>query len=322
MFAASRISLALQQTNTRMKDRIKSFRAVTLLILAAGCVFPASVSLAQSAMMQKPALEGFCAVCVVEMKSWDRGRPEFASTYDGMTYQFPSAAIKGKFDSMPPKYVPALGGDCVVCYAKMGKRVPGDVRFSALHERRLFLFPSDAEKKMFLDDPRAFENVDLAAGGDCAVCLAKMGKHVPGNSQFTEVYQGFRYQFPSAAEQAEFRRSPAEYADATTKMGDDKMMNKTGIKSMDDGTNLVSIAGRGGCAACEHGIHPLTSPGELGLAINTSDGKIVVVEEAHKLYPEVYASRFKGPKIEVEGSIVKTAGKVSWLQPSKLRVVN
>jgi len=40
----------------------------------------------------------------------------------------------------------------------------------------------------------------------------KANKRVPGKAEFTEIYKGFRYRFPSADEQAAFRKDPASYA--------------------------------------------------------------------------------------------------------------
>ena len=71
-------------------------------------------------------LEGYCPVCILDANKWAKGSPEHQATYDGVTYYFPEEAIKGeKFLASPAKYVPALGGDCIVCYAKLGECVPG-----------------------------------------------------------------------------------------------------------------------------------------------------------------------------------------------------
>ena len=78
------------------------------------------------------ALQGYCPVCIIKMKKWVKGNPNIQATYDGKTYYFPSSEQKGMFLSDPAKYVPALGGDCTVCLAKMGERVPGTVHHAAL----------------------------------------------------------------------------------------------------------------------------------------------------------------------------------------------
>lgn len=159
----------------------------------------------------KVGLSGYCPVCVVEMKKWEKGNANFSSTFDGVKYLFPSQAIKAKFDAAPQKYVPALGGDCIVCYQKMGQRVPGSVQHPALHEGRLFLFPGAGEKAAFMANPDAFSNADLANKGECVVCRVKMNDSVPGSPEHTVVHQGLRYQFPSPAEAEMFRKSPGQF---------------------------------------------------------------------------------------------------------------
>ncbi len=107
--------------------------------------------------------------------------------------------------------MPALGGDCIVCYAKLGKRVPGSVNHAARYDDRLFLFPGAEQQQAFLSNPNEFANADLALKGDCAVCLVHHNKRVAGKPEFAEIKDGFRYLFVSAREQAAFREDPALY---------------------------------------------------------------------------------------------------------------
>ena len=314
------ISSAQKQLKFKQKLPMTNRRtAVITAIASALFVSLGSLSSADGQEMTKAAhsavgLDGYCAVCVTKMKKWEKGKPEIASHYDGKDYYFPAAEVKAKFDASPESFVPALNGDCIVCYAKMGKRVPGSTQFSSLYKNRLYLFPSDKERKMFEATPDAFLNTDLALNGECVVCLAKMGKHVPGSADHTVIHDGLRYLFPSAKEAEMFRQSPAEFVNATSTMG------KTGMK--DTSSKAVRLVGRTGCAACEFGIKPLGSPDQLGLAIETNDGKVIVVEEAHKLFPKQYEDRFEGNEIAVEGHVVKTQGNVTWLKPTTLTSIN
>ena len=173
-------------------------------------------------------LNGYCPVCVVSARKWEKGNPGIASTYDGVTYYFPNQSLKQKFDKAPESFVPALNGDCIVCYEKTGKRVAGNIRFPALHKNRLYLFPSKKEKAMFLAKPARFEMTDLGAKGECIVCLKKAGKHVPGIAKHTVIHDGIRYQFPSASEASMFRKSPANFV---TKRDADKGSMKTSMRS-------------------------------------------------------------------------------------------
>lgn len=282
---------------------------VTLASLLALTLTLSTTSAVQAApghqmMGKKLGLEGYCPVCIIKAKKWVMGSPQHESTYDGMTYRFPSAAEKAVFEKSPAQFVPALAGDCTVCLANAGKRVPGNIRHAALHNNRLYLFPSNAEKQVFMKNTAKYENVDLAEKGNCIVCRVKAGKTVPGKTQYTSIKNGFRYLFPSMNEQRVFDNNVDQFVTTSRKA------NKN--------TNLVMISGRGGCAACEHGITPIGSPQELGLAVNTRDGQIFVVENAHRLYPQIYKGRYNSPLLNVTGKVVRKTGHISWIAPQSV----
>ena len=159
----------------------------------------------------KPGLDGFCPVCIIEMKKWVKGDPAVRATYDGKTYYFPGEKQKQMFLAAPAKYVPALGGDCAVCLVNMGKRVAGSVYHSALHEQRLYLFPNKEIQQEFVANHRKYGDADLTLGGECSVCRVEMGKGVAGKPQFAEIHKGLRYLFPSAEQQKMFAANPAKY---------------------------------------------------------------------------------------------------------------
>jgi YHS domain-containing protein len=262
-------------------------------------------------------LEGYCPVCILDARKWEKGSPEHSATYDGLEYHFPNDAVKEKFLANPARYVPALGGDCIVCYAKLGKRVPGNVEHAARHDNRIFLFPGAKEQQAFLSNPKEFADADLALKGDCAVCLVHHAKRVPGKPEFTEIRDGFRYLFPSAREQAEFRKDPARYAVGAVKQQ---------TKASEEGPrpaakDLLTVTGTTTCAGCEHGVTPIQNPEELGLAVNTEDGKVVIVEKAHKLYARAYKDRYAGQEVRVSGHVLKQKGRFTWIEPTELTVL-
>jgi len=319
-------------SNARLSYRwVLTGPLVALALFAAGPVSPAR---AQQTGSPRIALDGYCPVCIIEARKWEKGSPDHKAMYDGQTYYFPNDTIKQKFLATPAKYVPALGGDCVVCYAKLGKRVAGATDHAARYDNRLFLFPSDKERQAFLKDSPAFADVDLALKGDCAVCLDHHKKRVAGKAEFTEIYKGLRYLFPSAAIQAEFRKDPAKYAAAAAKAdgrsaentdrGAAPTRSQTQLGNEGDRgaqRDLLIVTGKTACAGCEHGVTPIQSPDELGLAVNLSDGKVVVVEQAHKLYPGVYDNRFAGQQVRVSGHVLKQEGRFTWIEPTELTVV-
>jgi YHS domain-containing protein len=148
------------------------------------------------------------------MKKWVKGDPAYQAAYDGKTYLFADAQGKRMFDSDPAKYVPALGGDCVVALVKMGKRVSGDIRHSAFHDNRLFLFSNEDAQKMFLAQPAAYANADLALNGQCPVCQVNMNQRVAGKPEIAAFHKGFRYLFPAAEQRQTFLASPEKFVSA------------------------------------------------------------------------------------------------------------
>lgn len=266
------------------------------------------------------ALEGYCAVCIVKGSKWVKGKAEFSSKFDGRVYHFPSEKEKMVFEASPEKFVPALNGDCTVCFAKMKKRMPGKVSFATRYKDRVYLFPSDEQRSMFQKDPASFANVDLAANGNCIICKKMAGKDVPGKAEFTAIHNGMRYQFPSAKEKQMFAKEPTKFV--AEKMMDKKMMDKKmGAKMKTTATQMVSTAtfsGKSGCAACEHGVRPINDPGKLGLAINGADGSIYVIESAHAKWPQIYAKRFDSLNLVATGKVIKQSGKVTWIEPTSL----
>ena len=264
-------------------------------------------------------LEGYCPVCVVKHGKWVKGKAEHSASYDGVTYYFPSDEVKAMFQQSPAKYVPALGGDCTVCYAKAGKRIAGNIRFASINNERLFLFPSDKERQAFNKSPATYADVDLAVDGKCIVCKVKAGKIVDGEDKFTQVHNGFRYLFPSDRERQAFAASPAEFVLSNTAMKTEST-TQSGSKRMMK-TSMIRVEGKTACAACEFGVTPLGAPEELGLAVTTTDGQVYVIEEGHTRWPQLYKDRFDGKRVAVSGDVIKTKGNITWIKPSNLKTL-
>lgn len=267
----------------------------------------------------KIGLSGYCPVCVISQSKWVMGVPEHAATFDGVTYYFPSAEVKGMFQLDPVAYVPALGGDCTVCYVNFGKRSPGTVQFASLNNKRLYLFPNDELRQEFNKAPEKFVDSDLAADGNCIVCSLNAGQPVKGSAEFTAVHDGMRYQFPSDRERQIFAASPAKFI-----AGDSQMMkNQNAMQGKTNQTltsnSMIQIQGKTSCAACEFGVKPIHAPEELGMAVTTAQGKIFVIEESHTRWPKLYKDRYDGVRVAVSGNVIKTEGNISWIQPSAIK---
>jgi len=250
---------------------------------------------------------GYCSVCAVMAKKWVAGKPEIVSVYDGVRYYFPGADEKKAFDADPAKYTPALDGDCVVCLKDAGKRVAGQPKFSAMHDGRIYLFPDEGAQKKFLADPKKYAAVDVAIGGNCAVCAKMMKKEMPGKTEFTSVYKGQRYFFPSAKERTMFDADPASFVAKDMKIG-----LAPAVKP-----EVVAVTGKTACAGCAYGVRPITDADSLGIAVVAGD-KVYVVEGGEKRYPDLFKARFESPVVDLKGTVKKTDGKFVWVEPTSL----
>lgn len=85
------------------------------------------------------ALEGYCPVAYFAVDKAVRGKPEFASNHNGVTYWFVAADAKKAFDANPKKYSPAYGGWCAFGMAKTDK-FPVDPTNFKIVDGRLMLF--------------------------------------------------------------------------------------------------------------------------------------------------------------------------------------
>jgi len=90
------------------------------------------------------ALEGYCPVAYFAVNKAIRGKPEYASTFDSVTYCFVSADAKAAFDMEPAKYLPAYGGWCAFGMAVQDK-FPVDPTSFKIVNGRLMLFLHNAD---------------------------------------------------------------------------------------------------------------------------------------------------------------------------------
>ena len=192
-----------------MRSIFSTTRMAVPLMLALMVAGP--TSFAKESTKSKLGLDGYCPVCVVEMKQWMKGSPDHEVVYDRRIYRFPGEKQKEMFQRNPIKYAPALQGDCIVCFAKMKKRMPGSVKHATLRRGRLYLFPAADQRAEFKKHPQQYDNSDLAAGGKCVVCKVEMGHNVPGKTEFTAVHNGLRYLFPGEKQRKMFLANPDKY---------------------------------------------------------------------------------------------------------------
>lgn len=99
---------------------------------------------------------------------------------------------------------PAIGGYCPVAYAKMGKAVKGDARWSSEREGQTFLFSAAQAKEIFDQAPDRYR---IAYHGYCATGVA-MGQKITANPEIFTVHKGVTYLFSSAMAKASFDKEP------------------------------------------------------------------------------------------------------------------
>lgn len=112
------------------------------------------------------ALEGYCPVAYFAVNKPVRGKPEYPSTYNDVTYHFVSADAKDAFDRDPEKYIPAFGGWCAFGMSVEDK-FPVDPRNFKIVDGRLLVFLKN----------RNIDARDLWSKGEGAELMAKASAH-------------------------------------------------------------------------------------------------------------------------------------------------
>lgn len=100
------------------------------------------------------ALGGADPVAYFTVGEPTEGLPEFTAEFDGVAWQFASAANRDAFVADPEKYAPAYGGFCTTG-TSFGKKVPPDLQLWKIVDGRLHLNSSKGAHARFLDDQSA-----------------------------------------------------------------------------------------------------------------------------------------------------------------------
>ncbi len=85
------------------------------------------------------ALEGYCPVAYFAAGKAVKGKPEYASQHNGVTYHLVSADARDAFEKDPEKYLPAYGGWCAFGMA-VSDKFPIDPTNFKIVDGRLMLF--------------------------------------------------------------------------------------------------------------------------------------------------------------------------------------
>jgi YHS domain-containing protein len=99
------------------------------------------------------AIGGADPVAYFTMGKPVQGVAEFKTDWNGVTWQFSSAANRDAFVAEPTKYAPQFGGYCAVG-AAFGKKVPIDASQFKIVEGKLYLNSGEKAQSLFLGDEK------------------------------------------------------------------------------------------------------------------------------------------------------------------------
>lgn len=92
-------------------------------------------------------LKGYDPVAYFTENRPVKGDPQFVSTYNGVRYQFASAADKNAFDANPSKYEPQFGGFCAYAASEGHTAKIEPDAFEVLNGRLLLQYDRDIRER-------------------------------------------------------------------------------------------------------------------------------------------------------------------------------
>ena len=102
------------------------------------------------------ALDGYCAVTLVEKRQWQPGDPQWGAIHRGRTYLFASAEAQKAFLADPDRFSPVLSGNDPVIRVEHNKNVTGRREHGAFYNDRIYLFTSEDTFQRFNRDPSRY----------------------------------------------------------------------------------------------------------------------------------------------------------------------
>ncbi len=98
---------------------------------------------------------GYCPVSLIKGHKLVQGQVQYTVQHDGRIYRFADRVMIDLFRKEPHRYVPLNGGSCPVTQLDKGTARPGDPKWGVLYRDQLFLCATEAERRLFLNEPRA-----------------------------------------------------------------------------------------------------------------------------------------------------------------------
>jgi YHS domain-containing protein len=135
--------------------------------------------------------------------AWSSQEIETAA-YASVEPAAPTAA--GNPKSAPPAV--AMNGYCPVELVRNGRWMVGDLRWTVVHDGRIYRLAGPAQRREFQANPKAFTP---AYSGNDPVLTVDQRRTVPGQLTYCATYNGRLYVFASAATQLQFDKEPQRY---------------------------------------------------------------------------------------------------------------
>lgn len=103
-----------------------------------------------------PGLDGYSPVSLYSWREWRKGKAEFTAYHKGITYRLSTETELKEFSANPEKYVPRLLGCDPVILQKTDRAVPGNTKFGAYYDGKLYLFQDEETRAEFKKSPMRY----------------------------------------------------------------------------------------------------------------------------------------------------------------------
>lgn len=102
------------------------------------------------------ALDGYCAVTLVDKRRWLTGDKRWGAIHRGRTYLFANQEAQKAFLAAPDRYTPVFAGNDPVMRVDYHREVPGKREHGAFYNNRVYLFTSEDTYRRFDRDPARY----------------------------------------------------------------------------------------------------------------------------------------------------------------------
>jgi YHS domain-containing protein len=134
-------------------------RRTLFAVLACLVFFPAAGVHSQATTPVKLAMKGYDPVAYFTDGKAISGSSAFSYVWDGLRYQFASAAHRDMFAAKPSQYAPQYSGSCAASMAS-GLKIEADPESWAIADGRLFLFAGPRGIDMLRGNSALVANAD------------------------------------------------------------------------------------------------------------------------------------------------------------------